>query len=151
METTAINMSLVSVREIEGATAINHRALRRLGHTPVSVDMNVRAVPDVEHSILSLVVSCSYLAVIGLIRTRVLSCSVVANFEIPGMAEIMAVQGEEVIVQGKVMSTMLGIAVGSLRGVIAVRTAGTSLRFRPLPIIDLNALMYRLQFGSAAR
>ena len=50
METTAINMSLVSVREIEGATAINHRALRRLGHTPVSVDLNVRAVPDVEQT-----------------------------------------------------------------------------------------------------
>lgn len=148
MEETAINISLVSVCEVEGATVLNRRAIRQLGHTPVSVDLNVRAVPDIDHSLLSLVVTCSYLANIALIRTRVLSCSVVATFEIPGLASILAVQGEDVIMTGKVMSTMLGIAVGSLRGVIAVRTAATPLRFRPLPIIDLNALMYRLQFGS---
>ena len=148
MEDTPVNLSLVSVREVEGAAAINRRAIRRLGRTPVNVDLNVRAVPDFDRSLISLVVTCSYVAVIGLIRTRVLSCSVVATFEIPGLRDIIALQGEEVIVSGKVMTTMLGIAVGSLRGVVAVRTADTQLRFRPLPIIDLTALMYRLQFGS---
>ena len=46
---------------------------------------------------------------------------------------------------------MLGMAVGALRGVIAVRTADTPLRFRPLPIIDLTALMYRMQFASVRK
>ncbi len=150
MEET-INISLVSVCEVEGATAINRRALRRLGRTPISVDLNVRAVPDLDRNLISLVVSCSYIAVIGLIRTRVLSCSVVSTYEIPNLRNIIAEQGEEVIVSGKVMTTMLGMTVGSLRGVIAVRTADTPLRYRPLPIIDLTALMYRLQFDSISR
>ena len=72
METASINFRLLSVREVEGATAINRRALRRLGRTPVNVDMNVRVVPDLDHSMVSLIVTCSYVAVIGLIRTRVL-------------------------------------------------------------------------------
>ena len=38
---------------------------------------------------------------------------------------------------------------GALRGIIAVRTAGPTLANRPLPIIDLTALMYRLHYGSA--
>lgn len=149
MEESTVNISLVSVREIEGATAINRRALRRLGRTPVNVDMNVRVVPDVDHSLVSLVVSCSYVAVLGYIRTRVLSCSVVATFEIQELKEHVTLQGEEVIVGGNLMMTMLGIAVGALRGVVAVRTADTPLRFRPLPIIDLTALMYRLHYGNA--
>lgn len=148
MDTTSINFSLRSVREVEGATAINRRALRRLGRTPVSVDMNVRVVPDLDHSLVSLVVTCSYVAVLGLIRTRVLSCTVVSTFEIEDLAAHVTMQGEEVIVGGKLMMTMLGIAVGALRGVVAVRTADTPLRFRPLPVIDLTALMYRLHYGN---
>ena len=136
MEETEVNISLVSVSEVKGATAFNRRALRHLGHTPLNVDLNVRAVPDIERSIISLVVSCSYIGVFDFIRTRVFTCAVVVNFE---------------VVSGKVMSTMLGMAVGALRGVIAVRTADTPLRFRPLPIIDLTALMYRMQFASVRK
>ncbi len=149
MEETAINFRLVSVREVEGATAINRRAMRRMGRTPVNVDMNVRVVPDMDHSLVSLVVTCSYVAVLGLIRTRVLSCSIVATFEIDELQSHVCMQGEDVVVGGKLMMTMLGIAVGALRGVVAVRTAGTPLRFRPLPVIDLTALMYRLHYGNS--
>ena len=148
METSSINFRLISVREVEGATAINRRALRRLGRTQVNVDMNVRVVPDLERSLVSLVVTCSYVAVLGLIRTRVLSCTVVSTFEIEDLASHVTYQGEEVIVGGKLMMTMLGVAVGALRGVVAVRTADTVLRFRPLPVIDLTALMYKLHYGS---
>lgn len=149
MKDSTISFSLVSVREIEGATAINRRALRRLGRTPVSVDMNVRVVPDVDRSLVSLVVSCSYIAVIGYLRTRVLACSVVATFEIPELADYVSAKGDDVVLGSSLMRSMLNITVGALRGVIAVRTAGTVLRFRPLPILDLNALMYRLHYGES--
>ena len=151
MEETEVNISLVAVSEVKGATAFNRRALRHLGHTPLNVDLNVRAVPDIERSIISLVVSCSYIGVFDFIRTRVFTCAVVVNFEVPGLGAILALQGEDYVVSGKVMSTMLGMAVGALRGVIAVRTADTPLRFRPLPIIDLTALMYRMQFASVRK
>ena len=148
MEETEVNISLVSVSEVKGATAFTRRALRHLGHTPLNVDLNVRAVPDIERSIISLVVSCSYIGVFDFIRTRVFTCAVVVNFEVPGLGAILALQGEDYVVSGKVMRTM---AVGALRGVIAVRTADTPLRFRPLPIIDLTALMYRMQFASVRK
>ncbi|MCH5222349.1 MAG: hypothetical protein J1F05_08535 [Muribaculaceae bacterium] len=150
MEQTSVNISLVSVREVDGATAINRRALRRLGRAPINVDMNIRVVPDIEHSMISLVVTCSYITVLGLIRTKVLSCSVVTTFEIEDLMTHISLQGEEVIIGGKLMMTMVSLAVGSLRGVIAVRTANTSLRYRPLPIIDLSALTYRLQKNHSA-
>lgn len=139
-----MNVNLVSVSELQGATAINRRALRRLGGKPVNVDMNVRVIPDLSHSMISLVVSCSYIAVIGLIRTRLLVCSAVATFEVGDLESHVETSGAEVTVDGKLMSLMLGIAVGSLRGIVAVSTADTPLRYRPLPVIDLSSLMLRL-------
>lgn len=149
MEETSINFRLLSVREVNGATAINRRALRRLGRTPVNVDLNVRVVPDFERSMLSLVVSCSYIAVLGLIRTRVLATTSVTTFEVDDLAAHITVEGEEVVLGGKLMMTMLGIAVGALRGIIAVRTADTPLKYRPLPVIDLTALMCRMSLGNS--
>ena len=137
----------ISVSEVPGATVINRSALRRLGHETVSVDMNVRVIPDVQHNMISLVVSCSYIAPIGLVRQRLLVSSVIATFEIEDLAENIVMHGSEVVVAGKLMMTMLGIAVGALRGIVAVHTKGTALRHRPLPIIDLTALMARLNYG----
>lgn len=149
MEESQVKLTLLSVNEVPDATVINHRALRRIGSQTVSVDMNVKVVPDLERSLISLVVSCSYIAVIDFIRTRVLVSSVVATFEVEDLCEHVVTQGGEVIVAGQLMMTMLGISVGALRGVVAVRTQGTKLRNTPLPIIDLTALMYRLHYGKA--
>lgn len=113
----------------------------------MSVDMNVRAIPDLNHSMVTLVVTCSYIAVIGLLRTRLLTCSAVTTFEVENLRKHIETQGEDVVLGGKLMTLMLGIAVGALRGIVAYRTADTPLRNTPLPILDLNALMYRLRYG----
>lgn len=147
MKESKVNVSLVSVSEVPHATVINRSALRRLGHETVSVDMNVRVIPDVPHNMISLVVSCSYIAPIGFVRQRLLVSSVITTFEIEDLASNIVMRGNEVVVAGQLMMTMLGIAVGALRGIVAVHTQGTALRHRPLPIIDLTALMARLNYG----
>lgn len=149
MEESQVKLTLLSVNELPDSTVINRSALRRMGNQTVTVDMNVRVIPDLDRSLISLVVSCSYIAVIGYIRTRILVSSVVATFEVEDLRSHIVSKGGEVIVAGQLMMTMLGIAVGALRGVVAVRTQGTKLRNTPLPIIDLTALMYRLHYGKA--
>lgn len=139
-----IAMTLIDLGEVDGASAINRRALRRLTREAISVDMNVKVVPDIERSLLSVLVSCSYRAVIGLIRERLLVCTAVATFEVEGLASLIEENGQEKILPTPLMMNMLGIAVGALRGIVAVRTADTPLRRRPLPIIDLDTLMRRL-------
>ncbi len=145
--TTDINLRLVSVSELDGATAINRRAARRLGRKPVQVDMNVRVVPKLESNLITLIVSTSYIGIVNLIRERLLVCSAVATFEVQDLQKHVEQNGEDIIVGSKLMMTMLGIAVGALRGIIAVRTKFTPLEHCPLPVIDLSALMYRLRYG----
>ena len=146
MKQTDVSISLKSVREIRGASVVNRRAaLRAAGQ----VDMAVRVVPDIERSTVSLLVTASYIYAGPLRRERLMTCSALAAFEIENLMQHVEINGEDVVVASRVMMTMLGIAVGALRGIIAVRTAGTTLANRPLPIIDLTALMYRLHYGSA--
>lgn len=147
MENVQPKVTILSVNEVPDSTAINRSALRRLGNQTVNVDINVRVVPNIEKSLVSIVVSCSYLAQIGFLRYRVLVSSVVANFGIENLAKVVIPKGDEYVIPADLMLTMLGVAVGALRGVVAVRTQGTKLRNSPLPLIDLNTLMYRLHYG----
>ena len=149
MKQTDVSISLKSVREIRGASVVNRRAALRAAGKPVQVDMAVRVVPDIERSTVSLLVTASYIYAGPLRRERLMTCSALASFEIENLMQHVEINGEDVVVASRVMMTMLGIAVGALRGIIAVRTAGTTLANRPLPIIDLTALMYRLHYGSA--
>lgn len=144
MKDNDIAITLIDVGEVDGASAINRRALRRLTRENISVEMNVKVVPDANRSRLSILVSCSYRAIIGLIRERLLVCTAVATFEVEDLASHIEENGEQKLLPAPLMMNMLGIAVGALRGIVAVKTAATPLRRSPLPIIDLHTLMRRL-------
>lgn len=149
MKDLDFNISLRSIGEVEGASVLNRRAAMRASGKDISVDMTVRVVPDLEASTISLIVTASYIAKGVIVRERLLTRSAYATFEIQDLRQHIEINGEDVVVGGKLMMMMLGIAVGALRGIISVRIAGTPLKNRPLPIIDLTALMYRLRYGSA--
>lgn len=145
MDNSEFKIRLQSIGEVEGASVINRRAALRAFGKPVSVDMTVRVVPDLDSSAVSLVVSASYIVQGKITRERLLTCSAFATFEIGNLRDHVELNGDDVVIGGSLMKTMLGIAVGALRGIISVRIAGTPLSNRPLPILDLTALMYRLR------
>lgn len=147
MEESKYQLKIISVSEVPGSTALNRSILRRMGQQPVTVDMSVKMVSDISRNIISLIVTCSYLTKSAVLRQRLLTCSAIATFEIDNLSAHAVSHGGEVSVDDELLHTMLSIAVGALRGVVAVRTADTPLRHRPLPVIDLRALMSRLNYG----
>lgn len=150
MEEQEYNITLLDIGEVEGSSLINRRAALRNYGKEIRVDMSVRVVPDLEKSTVGLVVTASYIVTGKLLRERLLTCSAFANFEIKDLRRHVEINGEEVSVDGHIMMMMLGIATGALRGIISVRAAGTALAKRPLPIVDLTALLYRLRYGSTS-
>ena len=85
----------------------------------------------------------------GMIRRPLLSYAAEAVFEIPGLAEYaMGIpSGDRVELPPAVMTLMLGVGIGAIRGLIAQRTAGTVLESRPLPLINVSGLVSRLIYG----
>ncbi len=140
-------LTLVSVNEVPDATVINKSALRSMGNQTVNVDINARVIPDMDRSLISIVATCSFIAEVGYMRTRILVSSVVATFKVEELSKHIVKEGKEIVVEKPLMLGMLEITVGALRGVVAVRTQGTKLRNTPLPILNLEALMYRINYG----
>lgn len=116
----------------------------------VDVGLSARIERDASTDRLRLRLSAVYTYMREMVRRPLLEYAVEAEFEIPELDEYVAFSGDRSMIDipPGVMTMMLGVAVGALRGMIAQRTAGTALEDRPLPLVNLSRLVSRLIYGT---
>ena len=95
-----------------------------------------------------MVVGVSYITTYRLMQERLLQYTVAAVFEFDDCEGHVSVGGDSCMINTSTMVMMLGVTIGSLRGMLALRTAGTFLKNHPLPIINISELVSRLAYGS---
>ena len=136
------------MREIEKLSSISRRNIRQYDGSPVDVSLNVRVEPDMEDRTVTLVVGVSYYTINRLMRVRLLQYTVAAVFEFDDCSGHVSVGGDSCMVNTQTMLMMLGVTIGSLRGMLALRTAGTFLSRYPMPIINISELVSRFAYGT---
>ena len=61
-------------------------------------------------------------------------------FEVMTLAQFVVFNDNQSITVNHIMPHFLSVAVGTMRGILVVKTAGTNLSNYPLPMIDVNQL-----------
>lgn len=148
MKRNEVNIRLSELQEIECLSTISHRNIRHYDGSPVRVALNVRIEPDERDRTVTMVVGVSYITTYRLMQERLLQYTVAAVFEFDDCEGHVSVGGDSCMINTSTMVMMLGVTIGSLRGMLALRTAGTFLRNYPLPIINISELVSRLAYGS---
>lgn len=62
-------------------------------------------------------------------------------FEVKDLAQFVEFNNKESITIKLIIPHFLNLAIGTMRGILVVKTAGTNFSKYPLPLIDVNALM----------
>ena len=92
--------------------------------------------PDLENDKFSLVFGIQYV-----INESVILESVYRfTFAVVNLAQYIVFNGDKSITITHLMPHFLSVAVGTMRGILVVKTAGTAFARYPLPIIDVNQL-----------
>jgi hypothetical protein len=65
-------------------------------------------------------------------------------FEVKDLKSFIVIKDDKSITVDSLMPHLLNVAVGTMRGILVVKTAGTSLSKFPLPLIDANKLSISL-------
>lgn len=147
MKRHEVNIRLSELQEIEQLSSISRRNIRHYDGSPVRVSLNVRIEPDEREKTVTMVVGVSYLTVHRLMQERLLQYTVGAVFEFDNCDGHVSVGGDSCMLNTHTAVMMLGVTIGSLRGMLALRTAGTFLKRYPLPIINISELVSRLAYG----
>lgn len=69
-------------------------------------------------------------------------------FKILEFDEVVKLKEKGINIDDKLLVNFLSIAIGALRGMLALKTVGSLLNKFPLPMIDVQILLNNLKIGS---
>ena len=92
--------------------------------------------PDVERDRFSMIFGVRYMVDNELILESVYRFT----FEVVDLVRFVTFNQDQSITINHLMPHFLSVAVGTMRGILVAKTAGTAFALYPLPIIDINQL-----------
>lgn len=92
--------------------------------------------PDVERDRFSMIFGVRYMVDSELILESVYRFT----FEVVDLVRFVTFNQDQSITINHLMPHFLSVAVGTMRGILVAKTAGTAFALYPLPIIDINQL-----------
>lgn len=98
----------------------------------IQLGFSCQTQADVTNDAISLVLGTKY----ELGGEVILECVYRFEFEVKSLSQFVAVNADGNITVSHIMPHLLNVAVGTMRGILVVKTAGTNFSKFPLPMID---------------
>lgn len=134
MQVENIQMRLQSISEVSYNTDMS-KISDDVNPDNLKVGFTNRILPDIENNIISVVFGVQYFYE----DEKVLDCIYKFSFEVIDLSRYVIVDGDNITIN-YLMPHFLSVIVGTMRGILVVRTAGTLFAKYPLPIFDVNML-----------
>ncbi|WP_289225402.1 hypothetical protein [Bacteroides acidifaciens] len=134
MQTENIQMRLQSISEVAYNTDMS-KICDDVNPDDLQVGFANKILPDIENNVISIVFGVQYLYE----NEKVLDCIYKFSFEVIDLSRYVIIDGDNITIN-HLMPHFLNVIIGTMRGILVVRTAGTLFSKYPLPILDANAL-----------
>lgn len=148
MRHTELDIRIVKIADLPRQCHINRWEMLRYGAHPedINVDVHARLDSDIASDRITLRLGTVYTYMRDMVKRPLLDYTVEAEFEIPNLNDYVdfSPTRDDIDLPPSILSLMLSVALGALRGMIAQKTVGTPLEFRPLPLVNLSKLVSRL-------
>lgn len=114
--------------------------LRYTGST-VDVELSTDFHLDQKRRTVTLQLGVHYSALRTQMIRRLLDYVIDVEFEVSSLDGVVHSEDNEVLITEDMLRLILGLGIGAIRGMVALRTADTFLIQYPLPIYDMNTLI----------
>lgn len=116
----------------------------------LNISFGLRLAPDIQHNLLELNVIVIY-RINGKEGRKILEISSLNIFEIKKIKDLLIVNEEAIEDISGIIPTLVGVAVGTIRGMLVNKTAGTPLDKYPLPMVNPETLCENILRKQKAR
>lgn len=134
------NIRIANVREVPPGISLSRWEIMRYHGGEISVSLRSKFLPGRQEGIVTLLLTTAYTYMRDMMRHRLLDYSVAVDFEIDHYDKL-SIEEAGMDLPPRLMALMYAAAIGSLRGMLALRTANTFLKDYPLPLINVSALV----------
>lgn len=147
MDQIVLQLALKRIQELsyDESPRLN-RILRMKIPKEIQIGFTVSMDPDCRNDRLGLRLGVVYYTVIEGMRYPLIEYKTLFSFGIFDLqCYLQLMEGEQVSIKPELFGMLLGIAIGSVRGMLAVKTAGSLLEDYPLPVINLTSLLHSIR------
>lgn len=134
-----IQMRLISVSEVSFMMSPG-KIGDDVNPDAVQIGFSTQIQPDVERDTFNLFFGTRY----ELDGDVVLECLYKFEFEVKNLRQFIVYNEDQSITVNHIMPHFLSVAIGTMRGILVVKTAGTNCAKYPLPMINVNQLNVNL-------
>ncbi len=138
-ENVNIQMRLISISELDFRMSLG-KIDDSIAPSDIKIGFANQVDPDIENNKIAINFGVRY----EIAGELVLDTIYRFLFEVKDLAKYIVAYDNEGITINYIMPHILSLAVGTMRGILVVKTAGTILSKHPLPIIDANVLTINL-------
>lgn len=132
-------MRLISVNEVS-FMMLPGKITEEVLPENIKLGFSSQIQPEVENNKIALVFGVKY----ELEEDELLECVYRFEFEVRDLAQFITIEDNDNITITYIMPHFVSVAIGTMRGILVVKTAGTNLSKYPLPIIDPMQLTQNL-------
>lgn len=128
---------------IETKFSINEKIsmMTDLNENHLKMQLGFNLSPDMSKNFFTVTIMMSYKYEVNGMDQDLVNLDVANVFEIQNIADYFEFKDNNFNDKAKLVPQMLNVAIGSTRGMLAAKVAGTILSKYPLPIIDVNTIL----------
>lgn len=141
------DIRLLKVDEISSKSRINRLKIMRYGGEAINVDLQGSINPFLNDNILILELGVYYMSSHNDKQIEYLRYFINLKYEIPNLLDIVETNDFSVILPSYMLSIMMSVGIGSLRGMLAKTLSHTRLCNYPLPIMNVSEIIHSLHLN----
>lgn len=112
-----------------------------------NIEIGLQVLPDLTKDLLDLQLIVRYLLHEDSKNVKVVELQTSNIFKIFNLSNVLSITDKELTDKNNVIPTLVGIALGTLRGILVVKAAGTILNEYPIPIVNPTDLCKGIHKG----
>lgn len=140
MSEVKIEFRLISISEVRSMIATADKFSAISSGSEVQITFGNQVYPEVKDNRISLVFSTKYVFKDSVL----LDVAYRFTFGVKNLDKFVILNFDGTATINTIMPILLNVALGAMRGIVAVKSAGTVLEKYPVPVIDEKALMQAL-------
>lgn len=151
MEKLEFDIRISAIRELTSENKFHRWGILRYNGYPVKVSMSASILPDVTQNLLTLTLGVRYVSSKDEGGKELLRYNVLIDFEIENLGERIQITEKAVKVPSHLLTLIISVGVGALRGMLAQRTAGTAFDKYPLPLMNISEIVSTIMYSERSR
>lgn len=147
MPSADFDIRLIKVNEVNSKIRFNRWDILRYKGEPINVNFQASIDPFINDNKLVLTLGVFYIGTVESRSITYLKYFISLEYDIPNILEHIEVNDYSILLPPYMLTIMMSVGIGTLRGMLVKCLSNTKLKSYPLPILNITEIIHSLHLS----